>query len=81
MSFEALQRRAAARGRTATALAGKTPAFFIAFDALRADGTELLTLPHAERRRRLEVLFATRQKRHMFGRAGFPLLRKRVVVA
>ncbi|MEU6867140.1 hypothetical protein ABZ924_28495 [Streptomyces sp. NPDC046876] len=34
LSFEALQRRAAARGRTATALAAKTPAFFIAFDAL-----------------------------------------------
>ncbi|MEE1751257.1 ATP-dependent DNA ligase [Streptomyces sp. SP18CS02] len=58
LSFEALQRRAAARGRTATALAAKTPAFFIAFDALQIDGIELLTLPYAERRRRLEVLFA-----------------------
>ncbi|OEJ30043.1 hypothetical protein [Streptomyces subrutilus] len=29
LSFEALQRRAAARGRTATALAAKTPAFCI----------------------------------------------------
>ncbi|WP_250570393.1 hypothetical protein [Streptomyces sp. CJ_13] len=36
LSFEALQRRAAARGRTATALAAKTPAFFIAFDAWRS---------------------------------------------
>ncbi|MFF8271374.1 ATP-dependent DNA ligase [Streptomyces sp. NPDC016562] len=60
LSFEALQRRVAARGRTATALAAKTPAFFIAFDALRIDGTELLALPYAERRRRLEVLFAAR---------------------
>ncbi|MEV0991661.1 ATP-dependent DNA ligase [Streptomyces sp. NPDC049949] len=60
LSFEALQRRAAARGRTATALAAKTPAFFIAFDALQIDGTELLALPYAERRRRLEVLFAAR---------------------
>ncbi|MFF1343313.1 DDE-type integrase/transposase/recombinase [Streptomyces sp. NPDC058290] len=61
LSFEALQRRAAARGRTATALAAKTPAFFIAFDALQIDGIELLALPYAERRRRLEVLFAARQ--------------------
>ncbi|MBT2453193.1 hypothetical protein J7F03_40535 [Streptomyces sp. ISL-43] len=29
LSFEALQRRAAARGRTAASLAAKTPAFFI----------------------------------------------------
>lgn len=36
------------------------PAFFIAFDALQIDGTELLALPYAERRRRLEVLFASR---------------------
>ncbi|MFB6563008.1 hypothetical protein ACFCYH_29655 [Streptomyces sp. NPDC056400] len=35
LSFEALQRRAAARGRTATVLAAQTPAFFIAFDCLR----------------------------------------------
>ncbi|MFI9187141.1 hypothetical protein ACIGXG_33535 [Streptomyces goshikiensis] len=35
------------------------PSFFIAFDALQADGTELLVLPYAERRR-LEVLFAAR---------------------
>lgn len=42
LSFEALQRRAAARGRTATALAAKSPAFFIAFDALQIDGIELL---------------------------------------
>ncbi|MFD6917278.1 ATP-dependent DNA ligase [Streptomyces virginiae] len=38
----------------------KTPAFFIAFDALQIDGIELLALPYAERRRRLEVLFAAR---------------------
>ncbi|MFJ3861924.1 ATP-dependent DNA ligase [Streptomyces sp. NPDC090085] len=60
LSFEALQRRAAARGRTATALAAQTPAFFIAFDVLQIDGTELLALLYAERRRRLEVLFAAR---------------------
>ncbi|MFD9303200.1 ATP-dependent DNA ligase [Streptomyces sp. NPDC060048] len=60
LSFEALQRRAAARGRTAAALAGPSPAFIIAFDILQADGTELLTLPYRERRRRLEVMFAAR---------------------
>ncbi|MGW9368858.1 ATP-dependent DNA ligase [Streptomyces xanthophaeus] len=58
--FEALQRRAAARGRTATALAAKTPAFSIAFDILQADGFVPLPLPYRERRRRLEVLFAAR---------------------
>ncbi|MCX5009453.1 hypothetical protein OG765_00280 [Streptomyces sp. NBC_00555] len=61
LSFEALQRRAAARGRTAAALAAKTPAFFIAFDVLQQDGTELLTRPYRERRRILEDLFDTHQ--------------------
>ncbi|MEJ8642133.1 hypothetical protein WKI68_12905 [Streptomyces sp. MS1.HAVA.3] len=32
----------------------------MAFDALQIDGIELLALPYAERRRRLEVLFAAR---------------------
>ncbi|MFJ6785283.1 ATP-dependent DNA ligase [Streptomyces yangpuensis] len=58
LSFEALQRRAAARARSAPALAASTPAFFIAFDVLQAGGDELLSLPYRERRRRLEVLFA-----------------------
>ncbi|MFJ3637552.1 ATP-dependent DNA ligase [Streptomyces sp. NPDC090112] len=58
LSFEALQRRAAARARSAPALAAATPALFIAFDILQAGGDELLSLPYRERRRRLEVLFA-----------------------
>lgn len=37
-SFEALQRRAAARARTAPALAARLPAHFVAFDVLQADG-------------------------------------------
>ncbi|MEY2229366.1 hypothetical protein [Streptomyces sp. BF23-19] len=41
LSFEALQRRAAASGRAASALAAKSPVFFIAFDALQIDGIEL----------------------------------------
>ncbi|MFI8281060.1 hypothetical protein ACIGBH_40600 [Streptomyces sp. NPDC085929] len=49
---------AAVRARSAPALAASAPAFFIAFDILQAGGTELLSLPYRERRRRLEVLFA-----------------------
>lgn len=60
LSFEALQRRAAARGRSAPALAARLPAYFMAFDILQTDGTELLSLPYRERRRRLEVLFTSR---------------------
>ncbi|GLX41312.1 ATP-dependent DNA ligase [Streptomyces roseochromogenus] len=60
LSFEGLQRRAAARARNAPALAARLPALYVAFDILMADGTELLTLPYVERRRRLEVLFASR---------------------
>ncbi|MCX5071020.1 hypothetical protein OHA84_36370 [Streptomyces sp. NBC_00513] len=57
LSFEALQRRAAARARGAAARAARTPAYFIVFDLLQADDIEL---PYRERRRRLEVLFAAR---------------------
>ncbi|MFB0632750.1 hypothetical protein [Streptomyces sp. AB3(2024)] len=60
LSFEGLQRPAAARALGAPALAVRLPAFYVAFDILMADGTELLTLPYEERRRRLEVLFASR---------------------
>ncbi len=60
LSFEGLQRRAAARARTAPALAARLPAYFVAFDVLQSEGVELLSLPYRERRRRLEVLFAAR---------------------
>ncbi|WP_244291576.1 RNA ligase family protein [Streptomyces subrutilus] len=61
LSFEGLQRRAAARARTAPALAARLPAYFVAFDVLQSEGGELLlSLPYRERRRRLEVLFAAR---------------------
>ncbi|MFF8696774.1 hypothetical protein ACF08W_31630 [Streptomyces sp. NPDC015144] len=60
MSFEALQRRAASSGRTAARLAQETPAHFIAFDLLQADGQELLHVPYGERRARLEQLFTDR---------------------
>ncbi|MFF3019451.1 hypothetical protein [Streptomyces sp. NPDC057939] len=58
-SFEGLQRRAAARARTAPAPAARLPARYVAFDLLPQDGAERLTLPQRERRR-LEVLFAAR---------------------
>ncbi|MEU8779795.1 hypothetical protein [Streptomyces sp. NPDC048606] len=45
LSFEGLQRRAAAGARQAAALAQRLPAFYVAFDLLQADGTELLALP------------------------------------
>ncbi|MFJ3206148.1 RNA ligase family protein [Streptomyces sp. NPDC086989] len=57
LSFEGLQRRAAARARSAPALAAKQPAHFVAFDVLQIDGRELLHLPYVERRARLETLF------------------------
>ncbi|MFE1789323.1 ATP-dependent DNA ligase [Streptomyces sp. NPDC059525] len=58
LSFEALQRRAAARARSAPALAARTPAYFVAFDVLQIDGQELLQRPYRDRRTRLEELFA-----------------------
>ncbi|WSW01802.1 hypothetical protein OG509_00175 [Streptomyces sp. NBC_01006] len=58
LSFEALQRRAAARARGAAILAAAFPAYFVAFDVLQVDGVETMTLPYRERRRRLEVLFS-----------------------
>ncbi|MFF1344353.1 hypothetical protein ACFVYT_42320, partial [Streptomyces sp. NPDC058290] len=58
LSFEGLQRRAAARARRAPALTAKLPAFFVAFDVLQIDGRQLLDLPYVQRRTRLEALFA-----------------------
>ncbi|MFJ2825651.1 ATP-dependent DNA ligase [Streptomyces toxytricini] len=60
LSFEALQRRAAARGRSAAGLAARWPAYFVAFDVLQQDGVQLLTHPYAQRRALLEELFTTR---------------------
>ncbi|WP_229896341.1 ATP-dependent DNA ligase [Streptomyces cinerochromogenes] len=49
LSFEALQRRAASRGRTAVRLAAEMPASFVAFDVLRAGGEVLLAERRASR--------------------------------
>ncbi|MEV8533225.1 ATP-dependent DNA ligase [Streptomyces sp. NPDC051211] len=57
MSFEALQRRAAARPRGAAGLAVGLPAYFVAFDVLQLDSQELLQRPYEERRQLLEELF------------------------
>ncbi|WP_240805735.1 hypothetical protein [Streptomyces sp. A1547] len=57
LSFEALQRRAAARARGAAGLAARWPAYFVAFDVLQQGGQELLARPYAERRALLENLF------------------------
>ncbi|WP_234321328.1 ATP-dependent DNA ligase [Streptomyces katrae] len=60
LSFEALQRRAAARPRGAASLAARWPAYFVAFDVLQLDGQELLRRPYEERRALLEQLFTDR---------------------
>ncbi|MFE2146636.1 ATP-dependent DNA ligase [Streptomyces sp. NPDC059456] len=57
LSFEALQRRAAARARSAPALAARWPAYFVAFDLLQLGGEELLRWPYRDRRTELEKLF------------------------
>ncbi|MFF1498058.1 hypothetical protein [Streptomyces sp. NPDC058304] len=57
LSFEALQRRAAARARGAASLAARLPAHFVAFDVLQLHDLELLNRPYRERRASLESLF------------------------
>ncbi|MFJ5546448.1 hypothetical protein [Streptomyces sp. NPDC093225] len=57
LSFEGLQRRAAARARGAAALATGWPAYFVAFDVRQQDCAECLALPYVDRRARLEALF------------------------
>ncbi|UQX04746.1 ATP-dependent DNA ligase [Streptomyces sp. RerS4] len=52
-----MQRRAAARGRSAPGLVVRWPAYFVAFDVLQLDGAELLARPYRERRALLEDLF------------------------
>ncbi|WP_327364683.1 ATP-dependent DNA ligase [Streptomyces sp. NBC_01296] len=60
LSFQALQRRAAARARGAAGLAARWPAYFVAFDVLQLDGEELLRRPYRDRRTQLEKLFTDR---------------------
>ncbi|HMC78171.1 MAG TPA: ATP-dependent DNA ligase [Vicinamibacterales bacterium] len=58
LDFDALQLRLHPAASRAAKLAQDTPAAFVAFDALAADGTDLRDLPQDERRRRLERLLA-----------------------
>ncbi|WP_411105130.1 hypothetical protein [Streptomyces sp. cmx-4-9] len=60
LSFEGVQRRAAARPRPMPVLMARWPALYVAFDILQADGIELVALPDDEGQRRLEELFAAR---------------------
>jgi ATP-dependent DNA ligase len=64
LDFDALQQRLHPAASRVAKLAVETPASFVAFDLLAADGRDLTAEPQAERRRRLEALLA---------RAGPPL--------
>jgi ATP-dependent DNA ligase len=58
LDFDALQLRLHPAASRVAKLAQDTPAAFVAFDALAADGHDLRELPQDERRRRLETLLA-----------------------
>jgi ATP-dependent DNA ligase len=58
LDFDALQLRLHPAASRVTKLAGETPASFVAFDLLAADGLDLRGLGQAERRARLEALLA-----------------------
>ena len=53
-SFDALQQRIHPAASRVAMLAQKTPAWYLVFDLLAADGTDLIALPLSERRERLE---------------------------
>lgn len=56
LDFDALQMRLHPAASRVTKLAGETPASFVAFDVLAADGHDLRNAPQRERRARLEHL-------------------------
>src|SRR5690606_13455265 len=58
LDFDALQLRLHPAASRVTKLAGETPASFVAFDLLAADGHDLRDLGQADRRARLEALLA-----------------------
>ncbi|MFN8058555.1 MAG: ATP-dependent DNA ligase [Vicinamibacterales bacterium] len=58
LDFEALQMRLHPAASRVATLAARTPASFVAFDALAIDGVDLRSLPQADRRERLERLLA-----------------------
>ncbi|MBV8748347.1 MAG: ATP-dependent DNA ligase [Candidatus Eremiobacteraeota bacterium] len=55
LSFDALQQRIHPAASRVAMLAKTTPAWYLLFDLLDEDGTDLVDLPLAERRARLEV--------------------------
>jgi len=58
LDFDALQLRLHPAASRVAKLAAATPASFVAFDALAAEGEDLRAAPQAERRQRLERLLA-----------------------
>jgi ATP-dependent DNA ligase len=58
LDFDLLQLRLHPAASRVTKLAQETPASFVAFDALAADGEDLMDAPQDERRARLERLLA-----------------------
>jgi ATP-dependent DNA ligase len=58
LSFDALQMRLHPAASRVVRLARETPAAFVAFDAIAADGEDLRSVPQRERRVRLERLLA-----------------------
>lgn len=61
LDFEALQLRIHPAASRVKLLAEQTPASFVAFDLLFADGESWMERPQTERRQRLERLFASTQ--------------------
>ena len=58
LDFDLLQLRLHPAGSRVAKLAAETPASFVAFDVLAADGRNLMTTPQRERRQILERLLA-----------------------
>ena len=58
LDFDRLQMRLHPAASRVAKLAAETPAAFVAFDLLAADGADVRTMPQAERRARLERLLA-----------------------
>ncbi len=66
LDFDALQLRLHPAASRVNKLAAETPAAFVAFDVLAADGEDLRDRPQAERRARLErILAAARPPLHL----------------
>src|SRR5687767_15685808 len=58
LDFDALQLRLHPAASRVAKLAAETPAGFVGFDVLAADGEDIRAAPQRERRARLETLFA-----------------------